>query len=98
MHSVGYGSCCVCVSVCLSVCPLSDILPLELLFVLKMLSHTQRATYVKKFVEFSLKLLRSRAMALPAFYSYSAVSHFLTAEYVRVLLKCHADHGAGFGQ
>ena len=66
----GYGSwvcVCVCVSVCLcvcvSVCLLSHISLLERLFVLKILSRTQRATEAKKFVGFSLKPLRSRVMA-----------------------------------
>ena len=44
-------------SVCLSVCRLSHISPLERLFVLKSMSRTQQATKVKKFVRFSLKLL-----------------------------------------
>ena len=44
------GSVCVCVS------------PMERLFVLKMLSRTQRATKVKKFVGICLKRLRSRVM------------------------------------
>ena len=46
-------SVCVCVFVCL----LSHISPLERLFVLKILSPTQRATEVKNFVGFSLKPL-----------------------------------------
>ena len=45
------------------VCPLSHISPLERLFFLKILSCTQRATEVKKFVGFSLKPLRSKVMA-----------------------------------
>ena len=53
----------LCVCVCLCVCLLSHISPLEHLFVLKILSRTQRATEVKKFVGFSLKPLRSRVMA-----------------------------------
>ena len=56
----GYGSW-VCVCVCVSVC--CHISPLERLFVLKILSRTQRATEVKTFVGFSLKPLRSRVMA-----------------------------------
>ena len=43
--------------VCLCVCPF-NISPLERIFVLKIISHTQRATKVKKSVGFSLKLLR----------------------------------------
>ena len=58
----GYCSC-VCLSVCVSVCLLSQISSLERLFVLKILSRTQRATEVKIFVGFSLKTLRSRVMA-----------------------------------
>ena len=48
----------VCLCVCLSVCLLSHISPTERLFVLKTLSCTQRAPKVKKFVGFSLKMLR----------------------------------------
>ena len=84
--------------VCLSVCPLSHISPLGLLFVVKTLPRTQHATKVKKYVAFSLKLRRSRARALPALYGYRAVGHSLSAEYARALLKCHFDRGAGFGQ
>ena len=52
----------VCVCVCVSACLLSHISPTERLFVLKMLSRTQRATKVKKFVGIFLKRLRSRVM------------------------------------
>ena len=48
----------VCLCVCVCVCLLSHISPTERLFVLKTLSRTQRATKVKKFVGFSLKMLR----------------------------------------
>ena len=89
MHSEGYSSCRVCLSIKryltsgASVCP------------------EKSATYSagkegQKFVVFSLKLHHSRGTALPALYSYCAVGHFLLAEYVHVLLKCHV--GAGFGQ
>ena len=100
MRSEGYGSCCVCLSVCLSVCvcPLSHISSLGLLFVLKTLLGTRQPTKVKKFVAFFLKLLRSRATALPALYGYRAVRHFLSALYARALLKRHVDRGAEFGQ
>ena len=37
----------VCVCVCVCVSPLSDISPLELLFILRTLSRTQRVTKVK---------------------------------------------------
>ena len=55
----------LCVCVCVCVCLLSHISPMERLFVLKTLSHTQRETKVKKYVEFSLKPLRCRDPALP---------------------------------
>ena len=51
----------------LSVCP-CDISLLERLFVLKTLSHTQRVAKVKKYVGFSLKMLRCKARAVPALY------------------------------
>ena len=46
---------------------LPHISPLEHLFFLKILSHTQWATEVKKIVGFSLKPLRSKVMVLLAF-------------------------------
>ena len=49
-------------SVCLCVCLLGHISPTERLFVLKTLSHTQRAKKAKYFVGISLKRLRSRVM------------------------------------
>ena len=52
--------------VVLCVCPLSQNSPLERLFVLKLLSRTQRATKVKKYVGISLKPLRCRDTPLPA--------------------------------
>ena len=57
MH--GYSS-----SLCLCVHHIS---PLERLFVLKILSRTQQATEVQKFVGFSLKPLHSKVMALFAY-------------------------------
>ena len=60
MRSEGYSS-----WVCVCVCLLSHISPMERLFVLKTLSRTQRATKVKLFVGFSLKPLRCRDPALP---------------------------------
>ena len=62
--------------VCLCVCLLSHISPMERLFVLKTLSRTQRATKVKKFVGFSLKPLRCRDPALPPLYGMPTVGHF----------------------
>ena len=49
-------------AVCLSVCLLSHISPMERLFVLKTLSCTQWARKVKTFVGICLKRLRSRVM------------------------------------
>ena len=61
-------ACAARVTVVGSVCPLSHISPMERLFVLKTLSRTQPATKVKKFVGFSLKMLRCKARAVPALY------------------------------
>ena len=47
-------------------CPLLNISPLERLFVSQSVPHTQRAAKVRKFVWFSLKMLRCRARALPS--------------------------------
>ena len=57
----------------LSVCLLSHISPLELVFILKILSRTQWATEVKIFVGFSLKLLCCRDPVLPPL---NTVGHF----------------------
>ena len=54
---------CVCLSVCLSVCLLFDNSLHEWLFASKTNTHIQRRMEVKKYVGFSLKLLRSRVMA-----------------------------------
>ena len=59
-------------SVCLSV----SVTPLERLFVLKTLSHTQRATKVKIFVGFSLKPLRCRDPAFPPMTAIRTGGHF----------------------
>ena len=61
-------ACAARVTVVGSVCLLSHISPMERLFVLKTLSRTQWATKVKKFVGFSLKMLRCKARAVPALY------------------------------
>ena len=63
-------------SVCLCVCLLSHISPLERLFVLKTLSRPQRATKVKINVGFSLKPLRCRDPALPPLTAIRTVGHF----------------------
>ena len=75
MRSEGYGSC-----VCVSVCLLSQISPLERLFVLKILSRTQRAAEVEKFVGISLKPLRCRDTPLPAGYCSDIPRTFSTAD------------------
>ena len=59
MHREGYCSCRVCLSVCL----LFDNSLHEWLFASKTNTHIQRRMEVKKYVGFSLKLLRSRVMA-----------------------------------
>ena len=70
-------------SVCLCVCPLRNISPLERLFVSQSVPHTQRAAKVKNFVWFSLKMLRCRARVLPSLYGYALVGHFYSATYAR---------------
>ena len=74
----------VCVCVCLSVCLLSHISPMERLFVLKTLSRTQRATKVKKFVGFSLKPLRCRDPALPPLYGHAYSRPFFSCTRMRI--------------
>ena len=74
MRSEGY-----CSWVCLSVCLLSHISPMERLFVLKTLSRTQQATKVKKFVGFSLKPLRCRDPVLPPLYGHAYSRPFFHA-------------------
>ena len=66
----------VCLSVCLSVCLLSQNSPLERLFVLKILSRTQRAEEVKKYVGFSLKRLRCEDPAPSVVTAVCMVGHF----------------------
>ena len=80
MRSEGY---CSWVCLCVSVCLLSHISPMERLFVLKTLSRTQRATKVKTFVGFSLKPLRCRDPALPLLYGHAYSRPFFHA-YSRV--------------
>ena len=89
--------------VVLCVCLLSHISPMERLFVLKMLSRTQRATKVKKFVGICLKRLRSRVMPrnmsekanmliIPN-YPRSAFSAWHTAKHQKVPNDCQ-QHSA----
>ena len=61
MRSEGY-----CSWVCVSVCLLSHISPMERLFVLKPLSRTQRATKVKNFVGFSEKTAPLQRSSTPS--------------------------------
>ena len=79
MRSEGY-----CSWVCLCVCLLSHISPMERLFVLKTLSRTQRATKVKKFVGFSLKPLRCRDPALPPLYGHAYSRPFFSCTRMRI--------------
>ena len=87
MRSEGY-----CSWVCLSVCLLSHISPMERLFVLKTLSRTQRATKVKKFVGFSLKPLRCRDPSLPPLYGHAYSRPFFHAYFscTRMRISAHA--------
>ena len=87
MRSEGY-----CSWVCLSVCLLSHISPMERLFVLKTRSRTQRATKVKKFVGFSLKPLRCRDPALPPLYGHAYSRPFFHAYFscTRMRNSAHA--------
>ena len=79
MHSEGY-----CSWVCVCVCLLSHISPMERLFVLKTLSRTQRATKVKKYVGFSLKPLRCRDPALPPLYGHAYSRPFFSCTRMRI--------------
>ena len=97
MCSKGYSSrhvyLCVCVCVCVCLCVKS-----HLTFEASVhLENAAMHSAGNRFVGFSLKLLRSKAMALPALYSYHAVGHFLSAQDTNALLKCHVDHEEGFG-
>ena len=83
MVFVGAARVTVVGSVCLCVCPLLNISPLERLFVSQSVPHTQQAAKVRNFVWFSLKMLRCRARALPSLYSYALVGHFYSATYAR---------------
>ena len=55
--------------------------PLARLFVLNIMSHTQRATKVKIFWVFSLKPLRCRNQALPLLKAIRRVGHFSANEH-----------------
>ena len=68
----------------LSVCPLVNISRLEHLFVLKTLSHTQRATNVKMIGGITLKPLHCRDSALQHCTAIRAVGHFYFAENTHV--------------
>ena len=83
--------------VCVCVCPLIDISPMERLFVLKTLSRTQRATKVKKFVGFSLKPLRCRDPALPPLYGHAYSRPFFSCTRMRISrVYTHMIHRRGF--
>ena len=90
MRSEGYGSW-VCVCVCLSV---KSHLTSGLLFFMKTLSYTQRATKVKKIVEFSPKLLHYGDRVLPPLDSHTYDQPFflrITCMHIvhHVMLRCH---------
>ena len=80
----GYCSRLVCV--CVGVCLLSHISPLERLFILKILSRTQRATEVKKIVGFSLKPLRCGDSALLRWKPYIRSAIFLRKALMRIIV------------
>ena len=77
---------------CVCVCLLSNISPMERLFVLKTLSRTQRATKVKRFVGFSLKPLRCRDPALPPLYVQSAIFPRVILAYAHAYFSCIYAH------
>ena len=77
--------------VCVSVLNIS---PLERLFVLQSVPHTQRAAKVRIFVWFSLKMLRSRARALPSLYGHVVVGYFYSTTYARAC-TCAASGSGG---
>ena len=84
-------------SVCVCVCLLSHISPMERLFVLKTLSRTQRATKVKKFVGFSLKPLRCRDPALPPLYGHAYSRPFFSCTRMRIFrVYTRMIHRRGF--
>ena len=94
MCSEGYGSCHVCLSVCLSV--------KSHLTSGASVRPENSATYSaanegQKICGVFSETALFRATALCALYGYHAVGHFLTAEYTHVLLKCHVGRGAEFG-
>ena len=79
-------------SVCGCVGVSGHISPLERLFVLKLLSRTQQATEVKKYVGFSLKPLPSKVRALFAYlqrYCSGILRSFSTAELSKALNKAN---------
>ena len=75
-------------------------LVLEHLFVLKMLSHTQRTTEVKQFVEVSLKPLRCRDPTLPPHMNSAESAHVHYALTVRTWRRgfCTLVHPIYFEQ
>ena len=65
---------------------------MERLFVLKTLSRTQRATKVKKFVGFSMKLLRCRDPSLPPLYGHAySRPFFLRKARMRIIVFTVCD-------
>ena len=87
MRSEGY---CSWVCVCVCVCLLSHISPLERLFVLKLLSCTQRATEVKKYV-FLQKLWRYLlTYGILQRYCRGILRNFSTVELSKALNKANS--------
>ena len=85
MRSESYSSW-VCPSVRPCVCLLFYISPLECLFVPETIPFTQRATKVRKYVGFSLKMLRCRARSRKSQYANTQRTGRLTAVWlIRVL-------------
>ena len=83
----------VVLSVCVSVCHIS---PLERLFILKILSRTQREAEVEKFVEFSLKPLRCGDPALLRWKPYVRSAICLRKARMRIMvIKGHEIHAEG---
>ena len=86
IHRRGFSTLVLFIVVC--VCRLVANSLLKGQFVLKTLSHTQRATKVKKFVGFSLKPLCCRDTALARCTATRAVGHFYPTPSYKAKLDC----------
>ena len=85
IHSGGYGSCCVCLSVKSHLTFGAPSRPENVTYSL----GNRGRKICGVFSETALLLIYGIS-------GYRAIGHFLTAEYARALLKCHSDHGVGF--